>query len=94
MFYPVSYELKFIQKEAVWPGVLIPESEWAFPREWDYKKKLKNFVKNQEVAKSQANKLKKYLNDNFSEEIMMNKVVESVSDIFEENLQSDEFAVL
>jgi glycosyltransferase involved in cell wall biosynthesis len=88
MFYPVSHDLKFIQKEAVWPGVLIAGSEWAFPKEWDAKKKMKSLIKTKAAAKSQATKLKKYLNENFSQDIMMNKVVESVNEFVldEENI--------
>jgi hypothetical protein len=94
MFYPVSCDVKFIQKEAVWPGVLIAESEWAFPKEWDAKKKMKSLLKTKTAAKSQATKLKKYLNENFSQEIMMDKVVQSVSEVFAEDYQEDQISVL
>jgi glycosyltransferase involved in cell wall biosynthesis len=95
MFYPVSHELKFIQKEAVWPGVLIAESEWAFPKEWDAKRKMRQFLKNKTAAKTQATKLKKYLKENFSQEIMMNKVVESVEYFYDNKEKvSDEVVVL
>ena len=94
MFYPVSCDVKFIQKEAVWPGVLIAESEWAFPKEWDAKKKMKSLLKTKTAAKSQATKLKKYLNENFSQEIMMDKVIQSVSEVFAEDYQEDQISVL
>lgn len=84
MFYPVSYDMKFIQKEAIWDGVLIKESEWAFPKEWDFKKKLKLFLKNKTTAKSQATKLKKYLNENFTEENISNQIIKSVNDLTSE----------
>ena len=59
-------------------------SEWAFPKEWDFKKKLKLFLKNKTAAKSQATKLKKYLNENFTEENISNQIIKSVNDLTSE----------
>jgi len=68
MFTPVSWDLKPIQKEAEWKGVLEPGTQWCFPKEWDYKRGLKSLVKNYGPAKSKATKLQKYLEENWSEE--------------------------
>ena len=61
MFTPVSWDLKSIQPEAKWDGVLESDSQWCFPKEWDYKRALKSIKKNYGTAKSKANKLKKHI---------------------------------
>lgn len=91
MFLPVSYDLKNIQKEAVWDGVLQADSQWAFPKSWDYKKKLKSIISNYGEAKSKAVKLKEYLLKEFSEESQYNKMVESFSI---EEAEQDQFMVM
>jgi hypothetical protein len=87
MFTKIPYELKLIQPEAVWEGVLQADSQWAFPVEWACKKTLRNFYKNSGPALSKAKKLKKWISKEFSQENQYEKFQNSISEIltFENN---------
>jgi len=74
----VNYKLAPIQQEAVWEGVLIPESSWCYPEQASYKRTLRTVYKNYDRFRGEANKLKANIEKNFSEEIQNNKFVESV----------------
>ena len=45
-FYNVAFDVQPVQKEVVWPGVLVEESMWAFPRESSAKKKMRECYEN------------------------------------------------
>lgn len=75
MFTSIPYDVKMVQKEAVWEGVIQADSQWCFAKEWAYKKVLRNIVKEIGTAESKAKKLQKYLVNNFSKEIQYEKFV-------------------
>jgi len=79
MFSTVPFDIKPIQKEAVWDNVLQADSQWCFPIEWAFKKALGTVVKNYGPTKSKANKLQKWLAQNFSEEVQYKKMIEAIS---------------
>ena len=60
-FTSVLYDLKKIQTEAVWNGVLHPDSEWAFVKPIAAKSAMRECYKDHGRFKSQAKKLKDYL---------------------------------
>jgi hypothetical protein len=62
MFVKAPYELKKIQQEAVWNGVLHPESEWGFVKPFGAKLVMRECFKDYGRFKGQAKKLKEYLN--------------------------------
>ena len=68
MFASVEYDLKKIQPEAVWNGVLHADSEWAFPKEASFKRRLREVKTEYPRFKKNAKKLQKYITDNFTEE--------------------------
>lgn len=67
-FAKVDYDLQHIPKEAVWDGVLIADSMWAYPQQGSYKMKLREVYKEHGRYKSQAKKLQKWICENFTEE--------------------------
>ena len=79
MFSTVSYDIKPVQPEAVWEGVIQKDSMWCFPKEWDFKKTIKSVVKNYTPLKSQAKKLQKHLQKEFTPEAQYRKIAEIVS---------------
>jgi glycosyltransferase involved in cell wall biosynthesis len=79
MFATVEYELQNVQKEAVWNGVIQADSQWAFPKESSFKKRLREVRTGYARYKRNATKLKKYLVENFTEEKMYSQFVENVS---------------
>lgn len=79
----VDFSVKPIQKEAVWDGVLIPESSWCFPHEKSFMRAMRKIYKSYDLALSDAKKLKAHVEKEFSEEIQQNKFVESVLETLE-----------
>ena len=72
MFTTVSYDIKPVQPEAVWDGIIQKDSMWCFPKEWDYKKALKTVVKNHTTLKEEV--LKTGLVDEKDYEKIMNPI--------------------
>jgi glycosyltransferase involved in cell wall biosynthesis len=64
LFSRVSYELKKIQPEAVWNGVLHEESEWAYVKPLAAKLAMREIYKDYGRFKGQAKKLKEHLLSN------------------------------
>jgi len=85
MFTEVAYELKNVQPEAVWNGVIEKESQWAYPKEDSFKKALREVKSENSRCRRNASKLKKYLRDNFTEENMYSQFVDSICSSGEEN---------
>tara|TARA_R110000822_G_scaffold23098_15_gene71701 strand:- start:1341 stop:3374 length:2034 start_codon:yes stop_codon:yes gene_type:complete len=78
MFASVEYDLQDVQKEAVWDNVIQADSQWAFPREGSFKRRLREVRSEYPRFKRNATKLKKYLVENFTEEKINSQFVESV----------------
>ena len=76
-FAKVEYELKPVQPEAVWDPVIIADAKWCYPKAFSYKKKLREVYKNYSFHKSQAKKLKEYVENKFSEEEQYRQFVEA-----------------
>ena len=63
-FTRVEYDLNYIQKEAVWKGLLDEDSMWAYPKEFSVCSKMMEVYKDYGRFKSQAKKLKDYIQKN------------------------------
>lgn len=96
MFSSVSFDIKPVQQEALWKGVIEPGSQWCFAKEWSYKKELRNFIKTHKSAKSRAKKLQKHILSEFEEQKMYDKFCSacSVSVEAEDNTYLDESLTL
>lgn len=68
MFASIDYQLKNVQPEAVWEGVIQGDSQWAFPVEGSYKRRLRELRTDYPRFKKNAKKLQKYIIENFKEE--------------------------
>ena len=77
-FSKVSFDLKPIQKEAVWDGVLQADSSWAFPSWGSCQIAMRQCYDNHGLYMSQAKKLKKWVIKNFDDDKINKKIVESV----------------
>jgi glycosyltransferase involved in cell wall biosynthesis len=84
MFETVAYDVSKIQKEATWGEILVEGSQWCFPKKWSYKKSLRKVYKNWDPCKARANKLAKYIEKEYSEEVVFEKfcnaIVPNISD--------------
>jgi glycosyltransferase involved in cell wall biosynthesis len=78
LFETVAFDIKPIQPEAVWDKVLIKDSMWCFPKEWNAKKSLRSVYKNYGSAKSRASKLQNWVVDNFTQETLYQKFCDLV----------------
>jgi glycosyltransferase involved in cell wall biosynthesis len=83
MFFNVAYDIQPIQQEAVWNGVLIKESMWAFPREKSVRYQMRRCYESL-TGKSAENTTKRCVEysekvkKNFSTEKQYSEMVESV----------------
>ena len=96
MFAKVDYELKPVQKEAVWKDVIEEFTEWCYPKKDSYKMALSDVYNSYEKHKSKAQKLKKYILENFKENNICEQFVESVEACFdpEESTEQEETVVI
>ena len=77
LFGKVSYDLKHVQKESVWENVIVPDSMWAYPSDNSAKTKMREVYKDYQLALNKAKKLKEYVEEEFEENKMLDKMVES-----------------
>ena len=77
MFASVEYDLQNVQKEAVWNNVIQADSQWAFPREASFKRRLREVRSEHIRFKRNAKKLQKYLVENFTEEGKYSEFIKS-----------------
>ena len=80
MFTPVQFDIKHVQKEAIWEGVIQPDSQWCYPKEWSAKKAMKSVVKDYGSAKSKAKKLQKHVKEHLSVSNQLNLLCDFVMD--------------
>jgi len=84
MFTSVAHDLKSIQPEAVWDGVVQKDSMWAYAKEQSYKRVLKDVLEKQTHYRKEAEALKNYILEEFTEEKMLAAFAEHVYDPSEE----------
>jgi hypothetical protein len=77
MYAKVKYTLGHVQKEAVWKGMILPDSMWCFAEEASFKNMIRDVHNNHGMHKARAKKLKKHLEAKCAEE----KVFRQLSDI-------------
>jgi len=80
MFAKVNYDLAPIGEEAVWEGVLQADSMWCFPQQGSYKMKLREVHKEYDRFKSQAARLQKWIQKEFSQENQYEKFINALFD--------------
>ena len=78
MFLPVSYDVRPIQDEAVWGDILVKGSSWAFAKEWSFRKGINAFMRNYKTYESLAKKLSTHIKEEFSDEKMRSKFLNSI----------------
>ena len=78
MFASLNYEIAPVLPNAVWPGVIEEGSEWAYVEEANFKQRISEVRESYSVFKRRANKLKKYLVENFNEEVIYKTFINSL----------------
>jgi glycosyltransferase involved in cell wall biosynthesis len=64
----VDYDLRQIQKQVVWEGVLQADSSWCYVKKNSYKSQLRNLYKNYDRFSSMASRLKTHIRETFLDE--------------------------
>ena len=75
-FLKVDFDVLPVQPEAVWEGVIEKDSQWAFAKEGSYKMALRKLRNEYHIYQGMANKLSKWICDNFVEKEQYEKFVE------------------
>ncbi len=91
LFAKVDYDLKEIQKSAVWNGILMEGSKWAHPRASSFKKQLRNVYKNYGMYKKWANVLKANIEKTHSENVILEKMRNSILGSTESSKEEEVF---
>lgn len=91
----VDYELKPVQSQAVWDGVIQKDSMWAFAKEKSYKTALKEALEKEVHWRKEADVLKNYIRETFTSDRMYAAFTEAVGteDVIGQNID-DLFAEL
>ncbi len=83
----VDYDIKPVQKEAVWPGVVQEDSMWAFARESSYKRVLGEVLEKEVHYTKEAETLKNHILENFTEEKIYSEFVDAIYNPTEEEAE-------
>tara|TARA_B100000214_G_scaffold354178_1_gene310829 strand:+ start:930 stop:3011 length:2082 start_codon:yes stop_codon:yes gene_type:complete len=78
LFARVDYVLAPVQKEAVWKDILPENSMWCFVNRVDFKKKIRAMYTNNGMYASWAKKLQKHILENFKEEDILDRMLNSI----------------
>ncbi len=77
-FSKILYDLKPVQQEAVWQGVIEPDMNWAWPNPTSCKLAMREAVKNYGMLQGEAKRLKKWLEEEFEEDKKYNNFVNNI----------------
>jgi glycosyltransferase involved in cell wall biosynthesis len=81
LFTKIKYDLKEVEPAAVWKGVINEGTKWCYVEEDSYKKALRNSYEAINSKQKMAQQLKEYLDEEFSEENIYKKYVDSVLEV-------------
>ena len=74
----VDYDLKQVQKEAVWNGVVQADSKWAFAKEKSYKRALRESLEKETHYRKESAALQKYVLSRFTADNQHAEFVEGI----------------
>ena len=77
-FFSVAYDIQPVQKEVVWPGVIIEDSMWAYPREDSAKKNMRQCYDTRSEGREKARKYASKLYDRFDPDFMYSQFIDSI----------------
>ena len=83
----VDFDLKPVQKHAVWPGVIEADSMWCYPKENSYKKALKDALEKETHYKKEALVLQDHILETFTEEKLYKEFASYIYNPSEEELE-------
>ena len=81
-FSKIDYTLRPVQKDSVWPGVIVADSMWCYAEEKSTRNKMRDVYKDYGRFKKQANQLKKWVLENFKESDLHKKFNDYIDSMF------------
>ena len=78
LFAKIDFELKKVQKQAVWKDIVIEESRWAFVKEKSVKRQLRDVYKNYGRYKNWAKTLQSQIIESHDSNNILNKMQSSI----------------
>ena len=72
-FAKVKHSLEPIQDEAVWEGILIKESQWAYADQGSYKMALRMVYKKHDDFLKQAKELQQLVEEKYCDEVLFKR---------------------
>ena len=79
-FAKVAYDIKNVQPEVVWDGVITADSSWCYARQHDFTKQCRNVIKNITRFEKQAENLKSWVLETFTSKNQYEKLCKAVMD--------------
>tara|TARA_B100000035_G_scaffold313920_1_gene328764 strand:+ start:854 stop:2086 length:1233 start_codon:yes stop_codon:yes gene_type:complete len=79
-FLKVKHELKTVQPQAAWDGVIQKDSQWAYADQGSFKMALRMMHKKHDEFVEQAEKLQDYVDTKFRDEVLFKGFVESIDE--------------
>lgn len=83
-FLKIDYDIKPVQAAARWPGVIVEDAMWAFPKRFSVKSQMREAFKNIQEREGIAKRLKKHLLEAFNQDDMYDNFVDSMYELDEE----------
>jgi len=77
-FSKVLYNIRPVQVEAVWAGVVEPDAEWAYPNFGSCKLAMREVYTNYNMYRGTAKRLKKWVEKNFQKKDKQKEIIEHV----------------
>ena len=77
-FSDVKFTMRRVQKEAVWPGVIEEEANWAYADQGSYKMKLRDMFKKHSKHLKKSKELKKLILEKFDEKVIYEQFTKAI----------------
>ena len=74
----VDYDVKQVQKEAVWDGIIQADSKWAYAKKKYYISALRDCLGKEVHWRKEAEALKNYIRENFTKENLYKQFIQSL----------------
>ena len=74
----VDFDIRPVQKEAVWPGVINEDSMWAFAREQSYRRACRDAIEKEKKSRDEAAGLQKYIKQKFTKENQYKQFIQAM----------------
>tara|TARA_A100001515_G_scaffold49469_2_gene39118 strand:+ start:2013 stop:3257 length:1245 start_codon:yes stop_codon:yes gene_type:complete len=81
MFEKIGFDIKPIQEEAHWEGILEKGSQWCYAKEHKTKAAMRKLYKDYKVKKKTAEKLKDSLLETHAEDVIYEQIISAVTSI-------------